>query len=167
MSAVRDEFLIPDPDLAWDGPFPYALLDAALRRAGHAGLAPDAPASEVKDLLFDLMASGSRDQALQTAWNELRVDSTRIAVDFFLYRLSAVALDADDDTLWQADLPVRDLPLDPLLDIGVDLEALSDLFRVEQDIPDPAPPAPSAPPAPLDVGPIDVDVSTLYEGLDE
>jgi len=167
MSDRPREILVADPDLPWDGPFPYALLDAALRDAGHAGLPPSATAAEVKDALFDLMAAGRPDQALHAAWNELRLGERRVVVDFFLHRLACARIDPDDDRLFGADLPVRALPLAPLLDVGVDVERLADVLVAD---PGPAPDVPvPLDLAPPDPGPIDLsaeDVAALTEALD-
>ena len=67
-----------DPDMIWEGDFPYDVL-------APAGITPDSRMSEVLDSMsyFTRRREGGR---AQTAWKTLRVVKERLFVDFFLYR---------------------------------------------------------------------------------
>ena len=127
MSASHaEDRLVALPGMPWDGPFPYDVLSAARIRAGGEPLHPGADASEINDLLFDLMVAGKPDPVIHEAWNELRVYDRRVAVDFFLFSVGSTHLDPDDDQLWCATIVERPLPIEDLLDVGADLGFLGD-----------------------------------------
>lgn len=77
--------LLRDPDLPWDGPFPYDYLAERLAAIGAAPIGPDSPAEVIKDAFFDLMAGGPPPQDARIAWDALRRIEDRLVIDFFLY----------------------------------------------------------------------------------
>ena len=70
--------MIKDPELKWNGPFPYDVLAAA-------GLTPHSTMREVKDASFVLMARDAMTPEVRAAWDELRLTPRRLLADFFLY----------------------------------------------------------------------------------
>jgi hypothetical protein len=67
-----------DPLLRWSGRFPYEVL-------ADAGITPESTMREILDASFDLMARGQMTAEARQAWDELRLVSRRLVVDFFLY----------------------------------------------------------------------------------
>ncbi len=70
--------MIKDPELRWKGAFPYDVL-------APAGVTPASPMSVVRDASFELMHEGEMTPEVRAAWDELRISSRRLIVDFFLY----------------------------------------------------------------------------------
>ncbi|HSS52637.1 MAG TPA: hypothetical protein VLX28_27150 [Thermoanaerobaculia bacterium] len=70
--------MFKDPLLRWSGRFPYEVLAGA-------GVTPDSTIREILDASFDLMAQGRMTAETRQAWDELRLPSRRLVVDFFLY----------------------------------------------------------------------------------
>jgi hypothetical protein len=141
--------LFRDPHLAWDNPFPYEALSSALVSRGCAPVTPDSTIAEIKAAFFDVMDAQS-DPVVRHAWDELRIPTTRLAVDFFLYPCS----DDHDafDGLSAVELPAY-------------LPDFRELAHVEME-PPPEPPIIREPP-PLDIGPVSVDLHTWTGDDDE
>lgn len=70
--------MIKDPLLRWSGRHPYDVL-------ADAGITPDSTLREILDVSFDLMGQGRMTVEVRQAWDELRLVSRRLVVDFFLY----------------------------------------------------------------------------------
>lgn len=81
--------MFKDPLLRWSGPFPYEALALA-------GITPDSTQRHILDASFDLMAEGLMTPERRQAWDELRLVSRRLVVDFFLYPVDLPAA-ADGD----------------------------------------------------------------------
>jgi len=67
-----------DPDMTWDGEFPYDVL-------APAGITPDSSRRQVLGAIkyFTQRQQGGN---VQRAWKMLRISEERLFFDFFLYR---------------------------------------------------------------------------------
>jgi hypothetical protein len=81
--------MFKDPLLRWSGHHPYDVL-------ANAGITPDSTLREILDVSFDLMAQGLMTAEARQAWDELRLVSRRLVVDFFLYPVDLPADAAGD-----------------------------------------------------------------------
>ena len=87
-----------DPELPWDGGFPYRVLE-------RFGIAPDSPADAVQDVSFEMSAADLADANVNLAWEQLRVPRRRLVVDFFCYELPPEAPQAEQAGEHSADSP--------------------------------------------------------------
>ncbi len=170
MDKSDNEKLLNDPEMPWDAGCPYEYLNARLQAAGHPGIGPESSAKDIKDALFDLMATGRPSQQDRVAWDELRLLDRRLLVDFFLYR--AEALDPTD-----LDSLLRDRPVPLELPDFLQLADVTPDLTKALEIPDAFDPGPKpvtvpiepskdlAPP--LDFGPLLPDLKTLLEEDDD
>ncbi len=88
-----------DPELPWDGGFPYRVLE-------RFGIAPDSPADAVQDVSFEMSAADLADANVNLAWEQLRVPRRRLVVDFFCYELPPEAPQAEQAGEHSADYPL-------------------------------------------------------------
>jgi hypothetical protein len=72
--------MLSDPQLPWDGPFPYDAL-------ARAGITPLSPMKAVVDASYDLMFENAMTPEIRRSWDQLRLPQERLFVDFSLYRL--------------------------------------------------------------------------------
>jgi hypothetical protein len=162
---MRKSF-IKDPDLPWDGVFPYDQLRRRLREAGAPPIGPASTAQAVRDCLFDLMQAGPVDQLDRAAWDELRQTHRRLVADFFLYCLPEPDWDEFRGRLAELEVPV----------IYPDFRQLADLDPDYSRIPPPSPRAPDQPPgdyspvtpgAGIDLGPVKGSLLRILGEADE
>lgn len=100
-------FLFKDPQLPWQGDFPYERLNRSLQEVGHPGVSPASTSAEVKDALFDLMAKGPAGPEARLAWDELRHPERRLVLDFLMYELEAEEGGGWNDAVWELPMPIR------------------------------------------------------------
>lgn len=122
--------LLKDPDLPWEGPFPYDELAARLLAVGAAPVGPESTAEVIKDAFFDLMAGGSAPQEARAAWDALRLIDERLVADFFLYEVPEPDVDRALAELARSDPPVELPDFRKLADVQPDAQLLPPLPAV-------------------------------------
>jgi hypothetical protein len=69
-----------DPDMVWDGMFPYDAVASA-------GVTPHATMSEIRNARGYFARTRSSSKEVIQAWGELQRIDSRLFYDFFFYRL--------------------------------------------------------------------------------
>lgn len=117
--------MVRDPLTRWDNLFPYDVL-------AFAGITPDSTIAEIRDASFDLMARNEMTPEVRQAWDDLRIASRRVVVDFFLYQIDVAAELATAGSSLEEVLQRWAEPPDPgplLAPDPTELEELEEEFR--------------------------------------